>query len=453
MKVNKSLFNDYQALINSVSETSELTNETLHYISEIDIYEGYSEAVANQLFQKKYVCEFIRISLCNGTNIPYRQDDVLLAIEANKAKFLDERNQFLKMRESICGSDYSTLKSYSFLFDRSCPLLTKTELYSINKLTGNDLKTLSFVCPELVDEKSSEFLADFLNRKYHKNTEAFEILRWIAALSKDVAKKFFYLLDFEKIPYRAFSKTKKALIKNWFADILGLTTNGGKIKFMQATGFIEEDWEAEMLEDLRSDKALCKAYMDLVNGSKKISAHTIKCLVALDVFYPMSGLVIDKFFENHNYEHYIITKTLSDGYFTMETGEKEEILWPVYIAIFSGTKYPKTREYMRRNQDFLRRIQANRDYKDFSEEARLQLVSINQDEESLEDVLEYGDDFALKYYCQIQGFKDWEAATAFVEIVIHNELLRSSQELYEHTHDKLLDGRLKFKYTMNRKKR
>lgn len=52
MKVNKSLFNDYQALINSVSETSELTNETLHYISEIDIYEGYSEAVANQLFQK-----------------------------------------------------------------------------------------------------------------------------------------------------------------------------------------------------------------------------------------------------------------------------------------------------------------------------------------------------------------------------------------------------------------
>ena len=107
---------------------------------------------------------------------------------------------------------------------------------------------------------------------------------------------------------------------------------------------------------------------------------------------------------------------------------------------------------MGRNQDFLRRIQANRDYNGFSEETRLQLVSINQDKESLENVLEYGDDFALKYYCQIQGFVDWEAAAAFVEIVIHNELLRSSQELYKHTHDKLLDGRLKFKYTMNRKK-
>ncbi len=450
--MNESLFNDYQALINSVSETSELSDETLHYISMIGIYEGYSETVANQLFQKKYVYEFIRISLSHGAKIPYNQEVVLLAIEANIAKFRAERNMFLGMRESICRSDYSTLKSYSFLFDRSCPLLTKTELYSINKLTGNDLKTLSFVCPELVNEKSSEFLADFLNRKYHKNTEAFEILQWIAALSKDVAKIIFYLLDFGMIPYRAFSKTKKALIKNWFADILGLTTNGGKIKYMQATGFIEEDWEAEMLEDLRSDKALCKAYMDLVNGSKKISNHTIKCLVDLDVFYPMSGLVIDRLFETQNYRPYVIIKTLSDGYFTMEPGERGEILWPVYIAIFSGTKYLKTREYMGRNQDFLRRIQANRDYNGFSEETRLQLVSINQDKESLENVLEYGDDFALKYYCQIQGFVDWEAAAAFVEIVIHNELLRSSQELYKHTHDKLLDGRLKFKYTMNRKK-
>lgn len=207
-----------------------------------------------------------------------------------------------------------------------------------------------------------------------------------------------------------------------------------------------------MLEDLRSDKDLCAAYIHLVNGSKKVSDHTIKCLVDLNVFYPMSGLVIDRFFETQNYRHYIIAKTLSDGCFTMETGERGEILWPEYISIFSGTKYPKTREYMGHNQDFLSRIQANRDYKDFSEEARVQLVSINQDKESLEDVLEYGDDFALKYYCQIQGFKDWEAASAFVEIVIHNELLRSSQELYKHTHEKLLDGRLKFRYTMNRKR-
>lgn len=450
--MNESLIDDYQALINSVSETSELTDETLHYISEIGVYEGYSETVANQLFQKKYIYEFIRISLCNETNIPYRQDDVLLAIEANKAKFLDERNQFLKMRESICGSDYSTLKNYSFLFDRNCPLLSKTELNLINELIKNDLKILSFVCPELVDETSAEFLVNFLNRKYHRNTEAFEILQWIADLSEDVAKKFFYLLDFEKIPYRAFSKSKKASIKTCFADVLGLTTNERKIKYMQATGFIEEDWEAEMLEDLRSDKDLCAAYIHLVNGSKKVSDHTIKCLVDLNVFYPMSGLVIDRFFETQNYRHYIITKTLSDGCFTMETGERGEILWPVYISIFSGTKYPKTREYMGHNQDFLSRIQAKRDYKDFSEEARLQLVSINQDKESLEDVLEYGDDFALKYYCQIQGFKDWEAASTFVEIVIHNELLRSSQGLYKHTHEKLLDGRLKFRYTMNRKR-
>ena len=57
------------------------------------------------------------------------------------------------------------------------------------------------------------------------------------------------------------------------------------------------------------------------------------------------------------------------------------------------------------------------------------------------------------YLTTIKGFKDKPAATAFVVGVEANVDLLRSDELYSNTHEKLLDGYLKAKYTRARTKK
>lgn len=104
------------------------------------------------------------------------------------------------------------------------------------------------------------------------------------------------------------------------------------------------------------------------------------------------------------------------------------------------------------NVDFLRRIMDEKDYADMDEDVRIKLAGIYQDAESLENAMDYGEGFALKYYLKIAGFKDERAASTFVDIVEKSRRLLASQELYDYTHDKLISGILKAKYTRLRKK-
>lgn len=451
--MNESLFLNYQKLINSIATSSNLSEETLYNISKINVFEGYNDAVASQLCQNNYTYEFIQISIFNETEISYDQESILQTIKNNKSKFLSNKELFLKMRENICKRDYSTLKNYSFLFDEDCPAFTENELYLLDEMVKNDSDIFPFIQPDLVDDDFTEIFIAFLNRKYHNNNEAFEILKFIALFNKDLANLAFYSLNFEYVKYRSFSKGKKDIIKLLFEKILNLHTNENRIKFMKTTGFLENEWEIEMLDDLKDDEDLRKEYIDAVNSCQKISKNTINILVRFSTISPMSNIVNDMFFETQNYTHYVVSKTISNNYFFIETGTKEKVLWPVYLQIFNKQIYPKTCKYMQQNKEFLRRIQERKDYRGFSEKARMQLVGIEQDEASLKNVFEeYGENFALEYYCNIQGFKDWEAASTFVDIVIQNPLLKSSQKLYNHTHEKLVDGKLKFRYTMRRKR-
>ena len=68
------------------------------------------------------------------------------------------------------------------------------------------------------------------------------------------------------------------------------------------------------------------------------------------------------------------------------------------------------------------------------------------------EVIGRGTQFALRYFCKIGGFRDWEAANTFVELISKDPVLLASEELYEHTHSRLVNGVLKGKYTNPRKK-
>ena len=120
---------------------------------------------------------------------------------------------------------------------------------------------------------------------------------------------------------------------------------------------------------------------------------------------------------------------------------------------FSGKGYSNTRGYMSKNRDFVSTIMHDKSYTTFDEENRMQMTGVFQDSESIKDVMEYGEEFALEYYSKMAGFEDEEAASCFVTIVEKNDELLASDKLYAHTHEKLINGRLKAKYTNARKKK
>ena len=107
---------------------------------------------------------------------------------------------------------------------------------------------------------------------------------------------------------------------------------------------------------------------------------------------------------------------------------------------------------MTENHDFLRRVMQEGSYTDMADENRLQLCCILQDEARVREGFGRGADFALRYFLQVGGFQDHDAAASFVHLVKRTPQLLASDELYQHTHDKLVDPMLKGSYTRARKK-
>lgn len=448
--MNKMFFNEYQALINSVAQTSILSDETLYNIANMGIYEGYNEYVERQLSMSEFTYEYIQVALYNSSKIDYKENQVYKTIKLNKSKLINNEKLFSCLREDVCKTDIDTIHKYDFLFDDSSPFITIKELVFLSELNMEDIAILSFVQPSLVKVENVNVLSDFFNRKYHNNTEAFRILMFIAKCNEVVARELFYSIDFLCFRYDKFSKDKKDIIKEIYNSILNLDDNENKVKFMKTTRYIDKELESEIFVKIKEDKDLCQKYIDAVNVCKTINKHTISVLVKLNSIYPMSEKVNDEFFENQKYTHYIVSKTIHDRCFKMEQGEKGEVLWPIYVEIFKNKHYEKTCSYMKKNQMFLKKFQDFADYDGMDKDARMQLVGVLQDSRSLENVLTYGEDFALQYFSNILGFKNYEAARFFVDIVNDNDKLKSSQELYDNTYEKLLDGKLKAKYTRNR---
>ena len=68
------------------------------------------------------------------------------------------------------------------------------------------------------------------------------------------------------IRYRYMSADRKKLVKKNFSEILSLNTPEGKIKFMTATRALDSEWEAQMLDELKSDDELQKKYVAAVEN-------------------------------------------------------------------------------------------------------------------------------------------------------------------------------------------
>lgn len=447
----KQLINKYQLIVNKKADV--LSNESLDFISELIPCEGFSLEVGEKLLEEGYYLDYVLVLLLIGEKIPFESDEIQ-KIEKSQEWLSANLEYFSRIREQLCECNEELLVKYEFMFTEKYPALSEKELDLLQRNNENceDLVMKLLPC-ELIMEDNYGTYVSFFNRKKQTNNVTYAILVYVSGVLPEVAKKMFYALDYDKIRYRHISSERKLNVKRLFTDILELDTPEEKLQFMKVTKHIDSVWEAGLLETLKEDEQLREVYIEIVNSSELVSKGTINTLCKLGHIYPMSPIVNKLFYENKKYVEFIVSETTGKKCFVMATGDLRAELWTSYLKIFSGGGYINTRKYMTANLDFVRAVMREKAYFGLKEENRMQLTGVEQDSECINNVMEYGDDFALEYFIKMAGFKDRDAAKTFVEIVQKNDILLASDELYEYIHEKLIDGPLKAKYTNARKKK
>ena len=453
----ESLFGKYQHLVNMVAEESKegLSEQTTDYISTLGRFEGYTPAVTKEMEIYGHWVDVVLQMLSREDPIPFDCNSVVTALQEEQAWLIENNDYLMAIRELVLKEKPETWRRYKFLFGEECPVMTETELQRLFYAPIEDV--ISMIPPSLVTENEVEMLSRCFNRRKQGTTESHKILLFIAKLAPEVASKLFYSLDFDMVRYRYMSAQRKNSVKGAFEAILNLNATTEKIRFMTATRIMDSEWEGQMLKngELKEDEDLQQAYVDAVNSSdlsKTITKTTVQLLCSFDTIYTVPEQVYKRYFDLKQYERYVSCKTRALRRFEPEDGEHGKILWPVYLRMFQQPGYKNTSEYMAENTAFIERLMSERMYEGTCQEKLALFAKVLQSEACIEFILGLDTETALAYLTTIKGFKDKPAATAFVVGVEANVDLLRSDELYEHTHEKLLDGYLKGRYTRTRTK-
>lgn len=454
----ESLFEQYQLLVNMVAEKSEegLSEQTTDYISALGRFEGYAPAVTKEMEIYGHWVDVTLQRLSREEPIPFDCDNIVTALQEEQAWLIENNDYLMAIRELVLKEKPETWRRYKFLFGEECPVMTETELQRLFYAPIEDV--ISLIPPSLVTENEVEMLSRYFNRTKQGTTESHKILLFIAKLAPEVASKLFYSLDFDMVRYRYMSAQRKNSVKGAFEAILNLNATTEKIRFMTATRIMDSEWEGQMLKngELKEDEDLQQAYVDAVNSSdlsKTITKTTVQLLCSFDTIYTVPEQVYKRYFDLKQYERYVSCKTRALRRFEPEDGEHGKILWPVYLRMFQQPGYKNTSEYMAENTAFIERLMSERMYEGTCQEKLALFAKVLQSEACIEFILGLDTETALAYLTTIKGFKDKPAATAFVVGVEANVDLLRSDELYSNTHEKLLDGYLKAKYTRARTKK
>lgn len=452
----KSLFNAYQSLINQIAPQG-IGKETAERISELDWYEGYSPEVAKCLLENGFSIDYVLLTLCQDQEIAYEKEEVISAIQTNEEwLFNNHPDLFGRLRLHLVRTCQQAMEKYRFLFGGERPIMTAEELNALWGQKGDiEARVISLIPASKVTEEETGYLRDFFCRRKQSLASTMNILTFVSKMDGETAAELFFNLDFSKICYRTLSEKRKMTVKTELHTVLDLEQAENKLKFMKVTQYLDPVWEENLHSTMKDDKNLQRTYVETVNGCEKLSKSTIGFITDLGTIYAMAPHVTEKVFQAKKYFWYVTSKIQWEKRFVMEEGERGELLWRTYLDIFGKSRdksWNEVKQYMRKNEDFLYKVMKTEAYKSFDDESRMELTRILQSSASIAEVLSRGTQFALNYYLEIEGFQDKEAASTFVELVCKDPVLLASEELYEHTHDRLVNGTLKGKYTTRRKK-
>lgn len=443
----------YRSIITKV-EVSELSDQTLKNIYHMDRYDGFSEELSNRFYNDGYYYAAILLRGTENYPIDYTDQNIRGALAENNKDLVEHETIFSRIRESIIQGDPSLIEEYQFLFDANCPVICEKELHSLaSKLT--DPEILKLIPPELVTAAVVSYLIPFLNRKWHSNSEAYSILLEMATWENALCLDGFYKLDFVyRFQYDTFSRERRKNIRSLFTAILGLDSPKERIRFMIKTHWIDSTFDSTIIADINNNEDLWKQYFMAVNAANlaSITKTTLANICKSPITHSLTKPICERLFQDGKYKRYITATTKRMGQFIMDRDDRLEKLWPVYVEIFISSGYENTRNHMCNNLDFLNELMQREAFISMPEQSRMALTKVNQSAQSIRDVLTYGETFAIKYFSSMEGFANKEAAIAFLDAIESSSVLLATDSIYDNTHDKLVDPRLKARYTTKRNK-
>lgn len=352
---------------------------------------------------------------------------------------------FLRIRAWMCGEYKDAVAAYSDLFWLPYPIITAKELRNIS---GIEVVLKLYDREQMAEDEEGAFIS-YCNRQYRPSREAFSIFKFIAGMDETVIEDIFYALDMKKVKFAGMSKERKKEIVKELQIPLNLTDAEAIVRFMDFTGCLMPELEREIAEELREsdNEKLSRAYVAAINKMGKVTAETIKNILAMPKLYYFSDVINEELYARKHYTVYVSSRTRAKNAFAVEY-ERMDVLWQTYLTIMkSANGYMYTRPHMYRNKEFLKMIQDRGDYKGFPEESRMAMAGILQDEKNLEEALTYGEDFVIRYHSGIAGFQSKQAADKFVKIMKKYPQYAQNKQIYDAVHDKLIDGNLKRAYT------
>ena len=451
------IFAEYQELINQV-DCQKLSMQTLSNVNEIqkfDGYERYSDDVASVLYVNKFYVDYILISLLKNNQLDLNDVNIYSTIKESADWFYSESKVFRKLRIYIIGNAKDIISDFGFMFSEEVAVVSEHEFDLIkNRKDIDEENILKLIPVQLVTAVEAKFISKYFCRKNQNNNIAFAFLEYVAEMKIEVAKACFESLNFvHSIQYYRFATIKKNIIKRLFEKIFALDTCKGKLHFMQTTKFLDSSYEISISNELIANKELQKNYVDIINkGARPVTKSTLKNLYSFNTYHAMIDEVTERYYKDKKYINYIVSKTCYHQRFDLALGERLDILWPIYVDIFTKNVLKNTCRYMSENQDFLSRFMHEKKYVGLEKEPRMKMTIVLQDSDCLKNVLEYGINFAIEYYSNMKGFENFDSALTFINILESNAYILASDEVYNNTYGKLLNAHLKARYTKLRKK-
>jgi hypothetical protein len=295
-------------------------------------------------------------------------------------------------------------------------------------------------------------IADYFNKKYRNQTETYNILTYVVSLPDEIAYKLFYMLNMKNLPYRKMSAKRRSELNAQLIKLFDVEASPEKtVELVDFIGMSIPSIEKDLYEELNNDEVLCKKYVRYANRLQSINmtvAKNIWMLKRVDIY---SNAINEKMYETKHYETYISSKTASMEKFEIED-ERKEVLWSVYVKMFHSPYRERTQNYMKENKEFLNQLIEQSAYEKAGDMFKNYAAAMQTKALIMYAFEILKDDLLSQYLTSIEGFKNYEAAHFFVEMVIQRTNVLASSAVYKNCHEKLIDAGLKGWYTKARKK-
>lgn len=450
------IFEEYRKIINNIP-VDKITSETIKNINSIDKFDSsytYTLEVANLLYDNGYILKYVLVCIYNNYDVDFSDEAIISDFKLNSDWLAQHQDEFIDIRKEIIKHS-NNLFEYNFCFEDKYPIVDKDEFALLIKRKGiSKLNILNFF-PSNTDVQCVSFITEYLNNGFINNNDAFNIIKNISKFSDKVIVVFFDSLDFvNSFLYYRFSHDKKVAIKNLFHIDLQLDTVEGKLKYMENTKFLDNEFDRSFDNSL--DDETEREYVNVIKkrlAPSEITQTTVKNLVSMNHYYAFkkSDGVNDKFFKYKYYIHYVVSTTLSEKKFEMEIGERLELMWNTYIEILNSSSLSNTKSIMLESRPFLEEIRKRGCYNELNDEVFISLNLIQQDEGLLNEIFFRGESYAIRYLSSVNGFSNLESACKFLKLLENNTSVLQSDDVRENVYDKLVDPVLKRKYTRLRK--